>query len=867
MKAILLAGGIGTRLRPITHTCPKPLLPIGNAPLIQRLVWYLRAQGVKEFVFLLYYQPEKFIDALGDGQREAAQFSYVIMEKDLSTAGSVKFAREHITETTLIYSADILADLPLAPMLDFHRCRRALVTLALYPVSAPLPFGLVLRERDGRIRRFFEKPTWPQVFSDWINAGIYLIEPELLDSIPDEPRPIFFEQEVFPPLAKANAAIFGFPLVNDARNGYWRDVGTPEDLRLANMDYLRGRFPPSLRQQLTSANLSESSWSGTIASLIGEGCEISPAAHVEACVIGRNCRIDAKARVRGSVLFNEVHIGAGAQVEDAIVMNNVKIEAQAEVRHHAVVAANAQIGAAAIVEANAIVSNNQYLAAATKALAKRALPVGYLRRFVDGGNLLGSIAGGMSTDFMRWVGKAFALRQQRANANAKVPASPLLLATEEAERFAVWTRALTQGILSAGTDVHLLETVTLPLARWILRNGQYTGGIYLGIDTLSGLLRLVFLHDTGEDFTTEESCSLERIELVEAPEAGRLNLSGAVHLEQSYLQMIITAISNGIDRELPMPFLPAPKSVLDREIPVRIGVIGSAMRKIVSTFFDQLGWPASIASYPSEMSTGFRRHLRRMQKTFSHSITNEVGIGFWIGGIGERLQMVLPGRGVLPFGQNDITIARLLATFVAQAQIFGGWLFSEMIGNRGLAGRQNQSAVQEYGGCMLPPSFIRAFRPQEFPDKPTSAIPSWRLGFDGRGAVVIYDDDAAAGACADALRALALLLGALSKTTPGELEKLIPPHVLGYRLLPCPDEAKAYLMRRLVEFYDSLDLEFSDGIRLKEKNHNTYAPDANWVVVRPCAGKQAIEIFWGEQGRSPSLSVSVRRRLALWLRQ
>ncbi|MGH7450106.1 MAG: nucleotidyltransferase family protein, partial [bacterium] len=211
MKAILLAGGLGTRLRPITLTCPKPLLPVGNLPIIQRIIFNLRAQGIKEFVFLLHYQPERFIRTLGDGKAYDAVFDYIVMDKDLSTAGSVKFARGHITETTLIYSADILADLPLRRMLAFHKRRRAMATLVLHPITTPLPYGLVLRESDGRIRRFFEKPTWPQVFSDWINAAIYLIEPELLDHIPDKDRPVFFEQEVFPPLAAAKAAIFGFP--------------------------------------------------------------------------------------------------------------------------------------------------------------------------------------------------------------------------------------------------------------------------------------------------------------------------------------------------------------------------------------------------------------------------------------------------------------------------------------------------------------------------------------------------------------------------------------------------------------------------------------------------------------------------------
>jgi hypothetical protein len=267
------------------------------------------------------------------------------------------------------------------------------------------------------------------------------------------------------------------------------------------------------------------------------------------------------------------------------------------------------------------------------------------------------------------------------------------------------------------------------------------------------------------------------------------------------------------------------------------------------------------------MSADFRRHLRRMQTAFSQSITNEGRIGFWLYGIGERLQLILPGRGLLPFGQSDAIIAHLLAGLIPGAQIIGGWLFSQMIGKNGLPVGQKESGIHQYSGCVLPTSLIRSICLNESRRQQRSAAPLPILAVDGRGAIVICDEASSPIACPDSLLALAFLLSALSKTPPADLQKLIPANSLGYRLLPCPDEAKAYLMRRLVEAYDQFDLQFSDGVRLKGKNQTGNAPASDWVVVRPCAGKEALEIFWCENGGSPSLSVSVRRRLALWLRQ
>jgi mannose-1-phosphate guanylyltransferase/phosphomannomutase len=859
VKAILLAGGLGTRLRPITLTCPKPLLPIGNLPLVQRIVLNLRASGIKEFVFLLHYQPQQFIDTLGDGQKFDARFRYVVMEKDLSTAGSVRFAADHITETTLIYAGDIIADLPLRRMLVFHKRRRALATLALHPVAAPLPFGLVLRDGDGRVRRFFEKPTWPQVFSDWINASIYLVEPELIDHIPSDDRPVFFEKEVFPLLATAGAAIFGFPIT-----GYWRDVGTPEDLRLANMDYLNGRLP---QKMLTP---DERTWHipsiGKSAShyVVGLGGKIAPDAHLEASVIGANSHIESHVQARGAVIFDDVHLGKGVQIDNAILMRGVEVEAKAEIHHNAVIAECAHIGAAAIIAPNAIVRKETRVAPGNTISAKRVLPTGYIRGFVDGGSLLGSAKSGMSADFMRWVGKTFALRQRQFLEKGAVRhlamenfSATALLATQDEEHFSGWTKALAQGVLSAGCDVHLLESVTLPVARWALQQERYAGGIYLGADRHAELVRLALMHPTAEDFTIEETCSLERLDLIDAPVNGNLRLLEAAPMEDDYLRMMIDCAGVTSDL-LSLPLITETKSLLNRPVSLRVGVIGEATKEIVEKFFAMVKCPAQIEAYPIDMSAAFRRHTRAAQKAFVQSLSADVGIGIWIGGIGERIQLALPGYGMLPRGRSDALIARLLLEQDRAAQLVVGWLFPNF-------SQSPSSRISRYDGCMLTAASLRSKNPA-----------TRTIGFDGRGAIA-FPSAVSANESArqipescvvypDAVMAMAFLLRALAKISREEFQAMIPGATLGYRLMPCPDEAKAYLMRRLVEAYDHLHSTFSDGTRLEEKDGTQ--PD--WIVVRPCAGMPALEIYWEESSAHPTrkrksrLETAIRRQLGRW---
>jgi len=856
VKAILLVGGLGTRLRPMTLTCPKPLLPIGNLPLVERIVLNLRAHGIKEFIFLLHYKPERFVEALGDGRRCEARFHYVTMDEDLSTAGSVKFAREHITATTLVHSGDILADLPLRRMFAFHRRRRALVTLALHPVAAPLPYGLVLREGDGRIRRFFEKPTWPQVFSDWINASIYLIEPELVDHIPGEHRAVFLEQEVFPPLAATKAAIYGFPI-----EGYWRDVGTPEDLRLANMDYLNGKLPqkmlaPDERTWLIPAG--EKSASHFV---IGHDSKLAPDAHVETSVIGANCAIASHAKIHGAVIFDDVRIERGALINNAILMCGVAVDAKAEIHHHAVLAENAHIGAAAIVAANAVVRTDAQVAPGETLHAKRVLSTGYLRRFVDGGSLIGSIKGGMSVELMRWVGKTFALRQRQNEKSKKdknEETMTLLLATQDEDHFNAWARALAQGMLSAGGEVHLLESVTLPLARWALQKGRHAGGIYLGADRHAELLRLAFMHPTAEDFSTEETCSLERVDLVDAPTTGKLRLLDATLLREDYLRMASNCACTARD-ETVHRLQPLPQSILNKQIPVRVGVVGQASEQIVAKFFAMVDCAAKVDTFPLDISADFRRHTRAAQKAFVQSLTDDVGLGVWIGGVGERIQLALPGYGMLPRGRCDAVMARLLIEQDPSVQIVAGWLFPNF-GQKTLPPQ-----IRRFDGCMLTAASLRA-------KTPATRI----VGCDGRGAIafppatqdMLHQPQTYPEYCGiaypDALLALAFLLRALLKISRAEFAAMIPGTMLGYRLMSCSDEAKAYLMRRLVESHGHHECAFSDGVRLEESSSD----GASWVIVRPCAGMPALEIYWEEStsgaATASKLHVTVRRQLARW---
>jgi len=235
MKAVIMAGGEGTRLRPLTSNQPKPLMPLANRPMMEHVVRLLRRHGFDEVVVTLAFLPQTIRTYFGDGSEFGLSMVYATEETPLGTAGSVRNAMAQLTDTFLVISGDVLTDVDLTEIVEGHKKRGALATLALKSMENPLEFGIVITREDGSIERFLEKPTWGQVFSDTVNTGIYVLEPEVFDSIP-EGESVDFSEHVFPKLLAGGKPLFGHTV-----EGYWEDVGTLDAYVRAHRDVLRGK--------------------------------------------------------------------------------------------------------------------------------------------------------------------------------------------------------------------------------------------------------------------------------------------------------------------------------------------------------------------------------------------------------------------------------------------------------------------------------------------------------------------------------------------------------------------------------------------------------------------------------------------------
>jgi mannose-1-phosphate guanylyltransferase len=349
VQALILAGGEGTRLRPLTNTLPKPVVPLANRPFISFMIDWLAAHGVDHIVLSCGFLASEVRTVLGDGEEGGPRLDYVEEEQPLDTAGAVKYAEPLLQERFLVMNGDILADFDLTALQRFHSERQATATIAVTPVADPSAYGLVRMHEDGQIKEFLEKASADQIDTNLINAGAYVLERKVLDTMA-EGEPVSFEREVFPALV--DSGLYGFHAA-----GYWLDIGTPERYLEATRDILTRAVETVVGSSLKNGSCE-----------IGADGAVDPEARLSGPTLaGSGCEIDASAQVGPlAVLGDRCHVGEGAVVERAVLHGSVEIEPGAIVRE-SIVGAGARIGASSrldggtIVGAGAVVKSNSSL--------------------------------------------------------------------------------------------------------------------------------------------------------------------------------------------------------------------------------------------------------------------------------------------------------------------------------------------------------------------------------------------------------------------------------------------------------------------------------------------------------------------------
>jgi len=339
MKAVILVGGKATRLLPLTLNTPKAMVPVLNTPFLEHVISHLARHRIKDIVLAQGQLAQPVKGYLSDGSRFGVRLSYVVEDTPLGTAGAVKNAERYLDETFLVLNGDIFTDLDITAMTDFHRARKAKATIALTPVDDPTSYGLIETNTQGRVTRFLEKPGWSEVTTNTINAGTYVLEPDVLAQIPPQAQ-VSFEREVFPQLLAQGKPVYAY-----SSSAYWIDIGTPEKYLQLHRDLLSGKcrqYAPAQGEEV----------------LIGEQSNIHPTAQIEGpVVIGANCFIGRQVKISGPVVIGDgCTILEDSVIEDSIIWQNAQLEPRVSLKN-SIVADNCCLNAGSICEESVLGDN------------------------------------------------------------------------------------------------------------------------------------------------------------------------------------------------------------------------------------------------------------------------------------------------------------------------------------------------------------------------------------------------------------------------------------------------------------------------------------------------------------------------------
>ncbi len=783
MKAVLMAGGFGTRIQPLTHSLPKPMVPVVNRPMMEHILERVRGAGIHEVVILLYYMPDAIREHFGDGSRFGLRLRYVLPEEDFGTAGAVKCAEPFLDETFLVLSGDVITDFDLGAITSFHKGKRTPVTITLTRVPNPLQFGVVITDAEGRILRFLEKPGWGEVFSDTVNTGIYVLEPEVLTRIP-RGRPFDFSKDLFPSFLRDEVPIYGV-----SAEGYWRDVGDPDAYRDAVADVLAGKVSlsfPGRRIETAEGEL----WAedegfvppedlrvrGRV--VLGSGAEVGRSVELESTVIGKGCRIGDGAALASSVLWNEVRVGPGARLRRVVLCDRVWVGDGVRMEKGAVVAEGTEVGDRASFERDLMVWPDKKVEPGAVLSANLVWGDKWKKSVFEAGAVEGRTNIELSPEFAAKLGAAMG--------SILRPNTAILVGRDYLKASRMLKRAFLGGILSTGVDVHDVKMVPVPVTRYKLASfGEVAGVYFQQSPSDSRSTQVVFYDEAGNRIDTSVEKSIERIFFKE-------NFRRVDHSEVGAIRELA-----GIDAFYREGFLREidADAVRARRFRVVVDLDNGTTGEYLPPLLNALGCRTVVLNaYPDERRLTRRMYdLDRILKQAEDIVgALHADVGLYISPGGQNLRLVDDQGRVREEHEVLLLILRLLAMVEPE----GARVFLPVTAPRVLDGLEPRLRITRGKTTSLR----------------TSELHDYTFVSEAEGKYAFPRFLHAPDAMFAAAKILELL--ARAGVDASEVLTSLPSFTYERRQIPCPHELKGRVMRRMSE--DSVDKEasFVDGVQV-----------------------------------------------------
>lgn len=796
MKAVVMAGGEGSRLRPLTIGRPKPMVPMVSKPVMAHILDLLKRQGITEVVVTLHFRPEVIQSYFGDGSSLGMKIHYAIEEMPLGTAGSVKNAKEFLDEPFLIISGDAVTDINLQQVIAFHQEKGADATLTLYRVPNPLEYGVIITDPDGKITQFLEKPSWGEVISDTVNTGIYVINPSVLDLI-EEGIKTDWSKDVFPQLLESGRPLYGY-----VADGNWTDVGDIGEYMRASGEVLYHRVQTEELGQHIGGDV----W-------VGEGVEIAPDAQLYGPIyLGNEVKIkggviihgptvvrdytivDNRVHIDRSIIWRNCYIGEGAEVRGAIVGRQCTVKNKAVLFEGVVLGDNSIVGEGAVLHANVKIWPEKEIEPG--ATVKTSIIWGARGRRVLFGRfgVTGVVNVDLTPEFAARMGAAF---------GATLPKGSTVTINRDPHRSPrMIKRAVISGLPSAGIHAADLRSMPIPVARYYTRATGAAGGVHVRLSPFDQrVVDIRFFDGQGYNLSKDAERGVERVFFREDFRRVYLDEIGTIAYAPRVIETYVEGFLAAVDVEairragfkLVVDYAYAPTAEVLPQIIPKLGVEAVPLASHVD------GEKMSVS--PQE----FEKELRELT-LITGVLDTHLGVRLDVGG--EKIFLVDHHGQYVP----ELIASAAMASLALRANP-GGTIVVPVH----MPGIFEQIAAR-HGGQVL------RCKMDSHDLMITSAREGVIMAADGVGSFVFPQFQAAI----DGLMAVAKLLEFLAtqQTNLADVVAGLPPFHISHREVSCPWEAKGTVMRLLNQQYKDRRADLIDGIKI-------LLGEGEWVLVLP----------------------------------
>ncbi|KHF41836.1 sugar phosphate nucleotidyltransferase [Halalkalibacter okhensis] len=768
MKGVIMAGGKGTRLRPLTCNVPKPMVPLIQKPVMQYSIELLKKYGITEIAVTVQYLSDVIKEYFGDGSEFGVKLHYFEETTPLGTAGSVKQAEEFLDEPFVVVSGDALTDFNLQSGINFHEGNDSLVTIFMKQVECPLEFGVIMTDEQDQIVRFLEKPSWSEVFSDTVNTGIYIMNPEIFSYIKED-SVVDFSKDVFPKFLEDQSPLYGY-----SAEGYWSDIGNLKQYRQAQSDLLSGELNASIYGTEVQPNV----WIGENVIIeegvkiegpvsIGANSVIRSGAHLgEHAVVGSGSTVSNKASIKRSVLWDGTYIGDESELRGATICQGVTVGTRATIFEDAVIGHHTVIGGAATIQPEVKVWPYKRVEEAT------TVPQAFVWNEVGAKSLLkGHRATGVANIEMT---PEEATKFGAAYGTLLNQGSQVLVASDGHSFSQVMKLSLIQSLQASGVDVVELGQTMLPVLRFSVEHSESKGGIYIRLVDKNQEKQLVieFYNEDGLPVSSSEQRELEQVITFQTYRRVAFEYVGQYEVNHQLEQNYVTNLMEHIHV----------KNIKARNLHVVVHEEGSSKLPLFTTMLEQLG--CSIHHLDDHVD------VARMREAL---LEFNADFGILIGESGEFISLMTE-QGHLVSEEEQLL------------------LFIYMQLEKGI---RQELAVPLYGGSAL--EEVAASYDKTLIRTKTSA----RAMMETEGTVQMMSYDGP--------YAIVQLLDHVveSEKTLSEVLNALPVQSIYKQEVTCKTQQKGIVMRKLLESLKGKNVELIDGMKVKhtEESWTFIVPD------------------------------------------